>query len=446
MLARFRRSTSGLVVLVALGFVVATLGIGLIAYEVTHEALEEQLDHRVAAETAALLAEAQDGGLADVADAIERREAARSTSSLDYLLVGPDGRHLAGRMEATVPDKPGYEELLSYRRSPVSGIAQALTTRVAGGTLIVAADRAGLKEIDGVLLQLFSSALAAMLALGVTAAGLVGWITRRRLAAIDATALAIIDGDLSRRVPRNGSGSEFDRLAATVNRMLDRIGGLMDNLRQVSSDVAHDLRTPLTRLHAQLDRALAEDDPENRLEAIARAREQAGELLEIFASLLRIAEVEGLTGRLAHQRVDLSLLLEQIAETYRPDIEASGHTLFVAVEPGIAVMGDRRLLNQALANLLDNSLRHTPAGTTTTVSVARGTDAILIRVSDDGPGLPPRDAERVFQRFARGDAARTTPGHGLGLALVAAIATAHGGSASLDEGMGFSVLVQLPSA
>lgn len=442
MIGRLWRSTFGLVVLVTVGFALASLGIGAIAVTVTHEALEQQLDHRIEIETSALLAEAHEG-MPDLIQAIRRREAARSTASLDYLLVDAQNRPIAGAMTALVPVQPGYDEFFHYRVGNRIGVAQALTTVVPGGRLVVAADREGLIEIDSLLGALFAGALAAMLLLGTGAAALVGWLTRRRLARIDGTALAVIGGDLGRRIPRDGSGSEFDNLAGTLNRMLERISGLMDNLRQVSSDVAHDLRTPLTRLCSRLDRALAQDDAEARVREVEAARAEAAELLEIFAALLRIAEIEGMAERLPRLDVDLSLLVEQMAETYRPDAEASGHHLHCVAAPHIHVSGDRRLLSQAIANLLDNGLRHTPSGTTITLSLEQSDEIILI-VSDDGPGVDVVDRDRLFQRFARAERARSSPGQGLGLALVKAVTMAHGGSVGADDAAGFSIRMTFP--
>lgn len=309
MIRRLWRSTFGIVVLVALAFAAATLAIGAVAYEVTHEALEEQLDHRVAVETRALVAEASEAGLAGVAEAIRLREETRNEASLDYLLIGRNGRTVAATIAPLAPPEPGYQEHFGFRRGDITGVGQALATPLAGGLLVVVADRRDLDAIDSTLAALFAGALGAVLALGIGAAILVGWLTRRRLSHIDATAQAIIAGDLTQRVPRDGSDSEFDRLAATLNRMLDRMAALMDNLRQVSTDVAHDLRTPLTRLCNQLDRAAAGDPG-----AIDSARRQADDLLEIFAALLRIAEVEGLAERRALGTVDLSALLEDMAE------------------------------------------------------------------------------------------------------------------------------------
>lgn len=443
MLHRLWRSTFGIVILVALAFIAATLAIGNVAYYVTHEALEKQLDHRVAVESRALLHEAKEGGMASVAQAIRLREAARTSSSLDYLLVDETGRPVATTIVPLVPLKEGYEEFFHFRRGQYHGVGQSLTKPLLGGLLIVVADRHDLNEIDSTLELLFAGALGAMLALGVGAAALIGWLTRRRLSRVDTTAKAIIAGDLSQRVPRDGSGSEFDRLAATLNQMLDRIGSLTDNLRQVSSDVAHDLRTPLTRLCNQLERA-AEGDESERAAAIQAARAQAAELLEIFAALLRITEAEGLAERRALAPVDLSALLDEMVETYRPDFEVDGRQLETNIPAGFRVQGDRRLLAQAISNLLENSLRHTPVGTTAILSAVSTAKTIDVMLEDNGPGVSAADAKRLFQRFARAEASRTTKGHGLGLAMVRAIAVGHGGEAVLlQTDVGFAVRIRL---
>lgn len=445
---RFLRTTTGLVAVVALVFALGIVAIGAVAYEVTHEAFEQQLDHRIAAETAGLLAEAGNDGLPALTAAIRRREAARSTASLDYQLTDDRGNSLAGMLDAQLPARDGFEELLAYRHkaSGREGIAQALITRVPGGMLVVAADRSDLDEIDWTLSRLFAGAMAASLVLGLMAAGLIGWVTRRRLSRIDTAAQAIIEGNLARRIPLDGSGSEFDRLSGTLNRMLDRIENLMENLRQVSSDVAHDLRTPLTRLYGSLELAEAERNTSLRLKLIGNARRQASDLLEIFASLLRIAEVEGLSEKIARQEIDVSLLLEQMAETYGPDFEDSGRVLQHDIARGLVATGDRRLLSQALANLLDNVLRHTPKGTVTRVKAyARGAETIL-SLSDDGPGVTEEERQTLFRRFARAERSRSTEGHGLGLSMVKAIMLAHGGTVQILGGVtGFEVELRLPA-
>jgi signal transduction histidine kinase len=441
---RWWRGTFGLVAIVALVFALATLLIGVIAFETTHEALELQLDHRIAIETQALIAEGEDGPQG-VAAAIRRREAARSTASLGYRLVDPAGRTLAGKLDAVVPTTPGYVELLPYTASGQHRIAQSLTTMLPGGhRLLVAADREVIDEMDGTLIRLFLGAFGAMLLIGIGAAWAVGIVTRRRLARIDGTAQGIIGGDLARRVPVTGSGDEFDGVADTLNRMLDRISRLMDNLRQVSSDVAHDLRTPLTRLHNRLDEALTSDDRDAQRAAIEAASEEARELLDIFAALLRIAEVEGMNAQAHFRPVDLSVLIGEMTEAYRPSIEAGGRKLDVSVDAGVTKSGDRRLLQRMLTNLLDNAILHTPPGTLVEVKLSRQNHAIELCVGDDGPGVSAKVAEGLFDRFARADRSRSSPGHGLGLALVAAVVGAHGGTARIAPRPGFGVHVHWP--
>jgi len=297
--------------------------------------------------------------------------------------------------------------------------------------------------MDVRFIQLFLGAFGAMLLLGIAAAWLVGLVTRRRLARIDQTAAAIIAGDLSRRVPLTGSGDEFDGVATTLNRMLDRIGGLMENLRQVSSDVAHDLRTPLTRLQNWLDEALRERHPELQREAIEAAASEAGELLEVFSALLRIAEVEGMAARAHFQMVDLSALVADVAETFRPSMESTGHQLVTSIAPGVSMPGDRRLLQQMLTNLLDNAAQHTPQGTTVRIALESTQNGISLAVTDDGPGVSENEAPELFNRFARVDRSRSTPGHGLGLAMVAAIVAAHSGKAAIAARPGFGVHITL---
>ncbi len=446
MISRLWRSTFGLSAVVALGFVLATLVIGTAASWLAHEAIEAQLDRRVELETAALLGEMTNGDITALAEEIRLRGSARATASLAYLLLDDSGQVLAATVQPVSPVKPGYSEHFHYRHEGRQGVAQALATPVPGGSLVVAADREDLDAIDRQFILLFVAALIALTLIGIGSAAMIGLATQRRLARIESTAMGIMSGEFARRVPRDGSGSEFDRLADVLNRMLDRIGGLIENLREVSSDVAHDLRTPLTRLCHQLDRAIEEPDAARKTQRIEAARDEAVELLDIFSAILRIAEIEGLAERLPREAVDISGLIEQMAESYLPDMEDSGHVLHCRIEPGLVLNGDRRLLSQALANLLDNSLRHTPSGATVSLLAQRVYGAVRIAVSDDGPGVEAAEANRLFQRFARSERSRSTPGHGLGLALVAAVAAAHGGSARIDGDGGFSVVLEFPAA
>lgn len=434
------RTTFGLTATVSLAFALATLVIGVLAYAVVHEAMEVQLDHRIATETRALLA--RSGDTAQIAGLIRQRDAAHSTASFGYILIDARGKRIAGTFPAQVPPTAGYIELLPYGTN--GGFAQSLTTRLADGSrLLVAVDRQVIDEMDVTIFRLFLASFAAMLLLAVAGAWTVGGITQRRLRRIDDTARLIIAGDLGQRMPLDGSGSEFDRVAVTLNHMLDRNAALVDNLRQVSSDVAHDLRTPLTRLHNRLHEAMTTNG-DDRTVAIEAATAEARELLELFAAILRISEVEAGTLRQDFQHVSMSDLVEDLVDSYDPDFESSGHILSSSIAPGLGLQGDRRLLRQLVANLLDNILRHTPAGTQASFTLSEQDDSILLSIQDDGPGVPDDDKARLFERFSRSEASRSTHGHGLGLALVAAVAHMHGGTASILPGPGFRMEVRLP--
>jgi signal transduction histidine kinase len=269
--------------------------------------------------------------------------------------------------------------------------------------------------------------------------------TLHRVDAITRTANAIIEGDLSSRVPLRGTGDDLDRLAETLNRMLDRISGLLENLRQVSNDIAHDLRTPLTRLRNRLSSASTLEDPAERGRAVESAIVETDGILDTFTALLRIAQLESGTRKAGFRPVDLSLLMARLAEDYRPAAEDEGKSLAAAIQPGISTIGDKELLTHMVANLIDNAIQHTAAGTKILVTLASVESAPVVEVADDGVGVPEDEREKVFRRFYRLDRSRTTDGSGLGLAFVAAVAELHRVEIKmLDNSPGLRVRLQFP--
>jgi signal transduction histidine kinase len=229
--------------------------------------------------------------------------------------------------------------------------------------------------------------------------------------------------------------------------MLDRIAALMENLRQVSSDVAHDLRTPLSHLRQRLERARAEAaTPAQYQAALDGAIAATDEMLSLFAALLRIAQIEGGARRAGFAPLDLAALLQKLKEVYGAVAEDGGHVLTIAVPPACLLRGDMELLFQLFANLVENAIVHTPAGTRIAVEAAVTVENVIVHVRDNGPGVKPPERDRLFQRFYRGDASRTKPGHGLGLSLAAAVAELHGGSIALGDGPGMDIQVTLPRA
>jgi len=260
-------------------------------------------------------------------------------------------------------------------------------------------------------------------------------ISLRRVDSFDRTARAIFDGDLTRRMPFRGTGDEFDRLAASLNRMLDRISALMEGLRQVSTDVAHDLRTPLSRLRQRLEDLGKSELTSGQQETVDAAVAEADAILCLFAALVQIAKVEGGSLRSRFEDVDLEAVATEVGEVYQAVAEGAGHSLVVEAESGVVVRANRELLVQLIVNLVENAITHTPHGTSIKLGVARRSGSAVLTVTDDGPGIPPDERARVFGRFYRLDRSRSTPGTGLGLALVGAIAELHGAGIELTDNL-----------
>ena len=325
----------------------------------------------------------------------------------------------------------------------------ALVTDLGSGLLLaVGSDESRITEMQEAIAAALAGAIGVAALLGVCGGVLISRAFLARVDAITRTADAIIKGDLARRVPVRGTGDDLDRLAGTLNRMLDRIADLMESLRQVSSDVAHDLRTPLSRLRQRLERALSHGGTIDSYEAAMQGAVQESEaLLETFSALLRIAQVEGGAPRAGFRDVDLSAAVEAVADAYGPDAEDSGHHLAAEVAPRVVVRGDQELLTQAVANLVENALRHTPVGTHIGFRLYSSQGATSLVVEDNRPGAPGEDLTLLCRRFYRGERSRTTPGNGLGLSLVAAVADAHGATLQIEDAApGLRVILRFPAA
>ena len=279
-------------------------------------------------------------------------------------------------------------------------------------------------------LWIVGGALLAAVAAGV----LFGLRVMRRVDAITRTCEAIVSGHFAERIAPAGGGDEWDRLAAAINQMLDRIATLVDDLRQVSSDVAHDLRTPLARLRARLEDARrAAASQADYAAAVTAAVADVDQILAMFAAVLRISQIEA-GGRAAHfAPLRLSEVLGHLVEMYRPVAEDAGQALGAQFGEEALVEGDAELLTQMFSNLIENAIRHTPRGTHIRIGLRRSAGTMLVTVSDDGPGIPAEERAKVVKRFYRMATGRTAPGHGLGLALAAAIAGLHRAPLRLED-------------
>ena len=280
------------------------------------------------------------------------------------------------------------------------------------------------------------------------------FVSRRVLKRIDslsASSRKIMSGDLSGRLEVTGSGDEFDRLADSLNAMLERIEHLLYGLKDVSDNIAHDLKTPLTRLRNRVEAALAGPaDSDKYRSALEATIEESDHLIQTFNALLMIARIEAGSPDGAMSELDSREVVQDVADLYEPVVEESGVELIVETPDSVTLKGSRELLGQALANLIDNAIKYgescrqerTPR---IAVSTARDGDHVIFRVADNGPGIPEADRERVLQRFVRLEESRSQPGSGLGLSLVAAVARLHHGTLELGDGNpGLVVTIRLP--
>jgi signal transduction histidine kinase len=289
------------------------------------------------------------------------------------------------------------------------------------------------------------AALIAIL-LGFVGAYAVRGLFRSTIADVSATAVAIGAGDLSRRVKVYGQDDEFDLLAITINDMLDHIGKLMDGVKQVSNAIAHDLRTPIARARTRLEDAARHAVSKEELEiAVERAIADLDGIVGVFQALLRISEIEAGARRSKFADVDITKLLQEMVELYEAVAEERDIAMTTKIAENIALFGDRDMLQQAVANLLDNALKFSPSGGHIGIQATKRGDFVEIEVVDSGPGIPPEERARATERFFRGETSRTTPGSGLGLALVLAVAHLHDGEIVLgDAAPGLRATLVLP--
>jgi signal transduction histidine kinase len=435
-----RTTSFRLALLYAALFAVSALVLFAVIYWVATDTLADQIDSGLAEERAALAVQGSSGGVAELAEIIAERMR-RPGGQFRYLLQDASGRVIAGDfppqqisrtgyIDVEVPPSRGSDDDPNYETHIFRGLGDRLLN---GDFLLIAVDAHTLDELRELIARGFAWGGGAVLLLAALGGGVMSAGVVRRVEAINRASESIMAGDLSRRLPVRAGREphdEFDRLASNLNVMLDRIEHLVDGLRQVSADIAHDLRAPLGRLHRTLEAARegapATAEP-NHLAAIDRAINEANTILATFGALLRIAQIEAGAARRGFGPVDLSAMLESILEVYGPAADEKRQTLTGRIPVGVLVTGDRALLTQLFANLVENAVRHSSIGAHIEVALVPPSpgQGPEVTVSDDGPGIPPDERSKVFRRFYRLDASRSTPGNGLGLALVAAIAELH---------------------
>jgi signal transduction histidine kinase len=368
-----------------------------------------------------------------------------------YLLIAPDGQKMVGNISgwkpaSAPPDRLTDVKVLRNGRPSLSRLLPRLLPD--GSILVVGRDMQDQREIEQLVWHALLAGGAVALLLAIGGALLFRRRLEHRVGAIRRTAREIEAGDLTRRIPISGVDDEFARLNRDINSMLDRIEHLMNGVRHVSNAIAHDLRTPLGRIRTRLEEALHPGSSTTQLAETGRfAIQQIDELIQMLDKLLQIAEAESGARRQSFAPVRLAQVIGDVVELYDAAAEEAGITLLTEISGDPLTFGDKNLLTSALVNLLDNALKYAGGGATVRVRAARERDSVSIVVEDDGPGIPPAERPRVVERFYRLDRSRSLPGNGLGLSIVAAIASLHWGRLDLgDAAPGLIARVTLPRA
>ena len=420
---------------------------------------DQQIAQTVEVEITGLTEQYAQGGIRQLVESVERRS--RQPGSSLYLVTNFAGQSLSGNITALpgqVLAREGVVETSYKRQGDIEASHRALARVfvLSGGfRLLVGRDLAEREAFRAILRSAFVSSLLALTAIGTLGGLYVARKVLRRVDALSDSAASIMQGDMARRLPLAGTGDELDRLAQNLNAMLERIDGLMTGLQQVSDNIAHDLKTPLTRLRNGAEQALrATASPQDHQAALEKIIEESDSLIRVFNALLMIARAEAGSGRDGMADFDAGEVAREIAELYEPVAEEGGARVVVAAQAAL-LHGSRELIGQALANLLDNALKYGLAtqdaqgqGMATIEVTAKRTGGMVeIGVGDHGSGIAPGDRARVQERFVRLETSRSRPGSGLGLSLAAAVARLHGGSLRLeDNAPGLRVVLALPAA
>jgi len=426
-------------------FAVSAAALAIVTLAVVDQELRSQIVQFANADIGSVKDGYRTQGIKEASEVVGQRMASPGASDF-FLLQWGRSEKLAGNL-APMPPQTGIITLPGPRNAAATTVLGVGAFIAPGLYAFAGSDLRATKMARRRILRTLVWIFAGALALALLGGTIVSRTFLRRTDEIVTTCRAIMAGNLASRIPVRGTEDELDRLSETINAMLDRIAALMDNLKQITSDIAHDLRTPVTHLRHRLERAR---DQSSKIEDYDRALEAAiaasDDILALFSALLRIAQIEGGARRANFAPLDLSGLLTRLGDVFGPVAEDARHHLSLAAADPVTILGDRELLTQAFSNLIENAILHTPAGTIVTVGLAHRNGEAVVTVSDDGPGVPPDEHPRLFQRFYRLEASRTRPGYGLGLALVAAIAELHGAVISIESqsGRGFAISLRFP--
>lgn len=449
-------------------FVVLAAIVAMMLFRQTNDVLSEQVIATLRDEAATLSREAEMGGLAGLTEAVRRRS--RPEGPGLYYLGDDRGNKLAGNLNRVPPELAGNTQggVFRYERgsgtllktrlgvaipAPVIPLPLTPAPWTAGTRLVVGRDVEEQRVFAERIKRIFLGGFAVLTVAGLLGGLAISRLVMRRIETMTSASRSIMAGDLSRRIPLAGSGDELDDLATSLNAMLERIEQLMSGLKEVSDNIAHDLKTPLNRLRNRAEAALRDPrgDDAHR-EGLERTIEEADELIKTFNALLLIARLEAGAIEENSEMFLLGALVQDVAELYQPVAEEAGLNLTIEAGEGPEVKANKQLIGQAVANLIDNAMKYgrksanVPATAPAIEVMVRPVDrGVEIVVADHGAGISAADRERVLKRFVRLEESRTAPGTGLGLSLVAAVARLHKGTVRLeDNAPGLKVVLALP--
>lgn len=417
-----------------------------------------QTDETIEAEIAGLAEQYRSRGINGLISIIRERVARDPNAKTIYLFTTDDYLKLAGNLSAWPMEAQSQSGWINFTLNESLGwtgperLARARVFEVQGGLrLLVGRDVQELTMLKRLIEKAINWGMAITLALALLGGYMMSRSTTRRIEVINNTSRRIMNGHLSLRIPTRGTSDDFDQLADNLNQMLDRIVYLMEGIRHVSDSIAHDLRTPLTRLRNQLETTLQTVRDDKAREQVALAVAEADQLLATFNALLRIARLETRGNASDMKEISLGTLVNDACELYEALAEDKEQTFIQQVDEAVMVEGDRDLLFQMVSNLIDNAIKYTPEHGEIRVAVTLQDGDAVLEVSDSGIGIPDDEKDQVFQRFYRVGKSRSLPGNGLGLSLVSAVTEVHKGQIRLQdhnseaEQPGLSVYVHLPA-
>ena len=444
--ASFFKSTATRLALLYISlFIISYTGANITAYQMVLGYLNERLNADVLERFREIESAYEARNIAGAVEMVRSHGPAIRGQETIYALIGPAGDVLAGNFEiGSVPE--GFSTLEPLDQHRVDARYKVFRGQLGQNQLIVGASSGDTDQLARIVLISFGSTTAIVFAVGLSGAAILTLRSRKRISALSGIAHTIGHGELSKRLPVSSRMDEIDLLSTEVNVALARLETSVETLKQVTTDIAHDLKTPIGRAFLILDDAFEATTLVEARRGIQGALSELRSIADTFDALLRIAQVESRSRTARFGMVDLNFLVHDLYETYEVIASDEGYRLVLQAAVDCQISGDADLIRQLLTNLLANSMRHTPVGSSITLGLARQGDVIFLSVSDDGPGIPPHERERVLDRFYRLEKSRTTVGSGLGLSLVKAIAELHGAKVELVDNLpGLRVTVTIPA-